>query len=220
MNHPGDHIDEAIDRVLGDLRDAESPDGMQARILFRLESRSPSARTTTRTAATNGWSNWLFTSSARIAGAFAVASALAVALFLHSTRHPEATPVWTPQVAAPIASVSPKPLGLSVQRAPSAQRAADSSPEPSLRADALAFPQQPEPISGEDALAISEMLAPSKPAPPLPLTHQEKLLAQVVRKGDPDQLADLKPEVRAKQVEIARAEFHDFFEPPPVKNSE
>ena len=72
----------------------------------------------------------------------------------------------------------------------------------------------------QEALAVSEMLAPSKPAPPLPLTHQEKLLAQVVHQGQPEELATLRPEVRAKQMEISKAEYKDFFEPPPVKDNE
>ncbi len=64
------------------------------------------------------------------------------------------------------------------------------------------------------------MLAPSKPAPPLPLTRQEKMLADVVHRGEPEELASLSPEVRARQMELSQAEFHDFFEPPPAKASE
>jgi hypothetical protein len=76
------------------------------------------------------------------------------------------------------------------------------------------------PLSDEDALALSEMLAPSKPAPPLPLTSQEKLLAVVVHHGEPEELASLRPEVRARQMELSKAEFHDFFEPLTAKANE
>jgi len=64
------------------------------------------------------------------------------------------------------------------------------------------------------------MLAPSKPAPPLPLTRQEKMLAEVVHRGEPEELASLSPEFRAKEMELSRAEFSDFFEPPPAKDNE
>jgi hypothetical protein len=75
-------------------------------------------------------------------------------------------------------------------------------------------------LSAEDALALSEMLAPSRPAPPLPLTHQEELLAEVVNRGGPEELSSLRPDIRARQMELSKAEFHDFFEPPPAKDNE
>ncbi len=79
---------------------------------------------------------------------------------------------------------------------------------------------KPEALSAEDALAVSEMNAPSKPAPPLPLTHQEKLLAEAVHQAGPKELSSLSPEVRARQMELSKAEFHDFFEPAPAKDNE
>jgi hypothetical protein len=72
----------------------------------------------------------------------------------------------------------------------------------------------------QEALAVREMLAPSKPAPPLPLTHQERMLAQVVHKGEPEELATLRPDVREKQMEISKAEYQAFFEPLTVKDNE
>jgi hypothetical protein len=52
----------------------------------------------------------------------------------------------------------------------------------------------------------------SRPAPPMPLTPQEKLLLQVARAGDPQEIAMLNPELRAKQEHEAKAEFNRFFE--------
>ena len=77
-----------------------------------------------------------------------------------------------------------------------------------------------EPLSDLDALAISEMNAPSRPAPPLPLTHQEQLLAETMHQAGPTDLSSLRPEVRAKQMELSKAEFRNFFEPPPAKAEE
>jgi hypothetical protein len=89
-----------------------------------------------------------------------------------------------------------------------------------LRRHGHAGKATPEPLSSEDALALSEMLAPSKPAPPLPLTHQERLLAEAVNRGGPEELSSLRPDVRAREMGLSEAEFHDFFEPPPAKDNE
>ena len=80
--------------------------------------------------------------------------------------------------------------------------------------------EKPEDLSDLDALAISEMNAPSKPAPPLPLTHQEELLAEAAHQSDPTELSSLRPEVRDRQMELSKAEFREFFEPPPAKDNE
>jgi hypothetical protein len=64
------------------------------------------------------------------------------------------------------------------------------------------------------------MNAPSKPAPPLPLTHQEKLLAEAAHQTGATDLSSLRPEVRDRQMELSKAEFHDFFDPPPAKDNE
>ncbi len=69
-------------------------------------------------------------------------------------------------------------------------------------------------VSGSDAIALSEMHAPSHPAPPLPLTPQEKLLLRIAHKGDPVELAMLRPEIRARQQAEGKAEFEKFFELP------
>jgi hypothetical protein len=42
-----------------------------------------------------------------------------------------------------------------------------------------------------DAIALAETLAPSRPAPPMPLTQQELLTLAATRPGQPIQLAEL-----------------------------
>jgi hypothetical protein len=195
--------DEAIDRMLKGLRDAEAPQGMERRILEVVSQSAPAhSRWTSVFLKAQPWA---------IAAAAAIVVSLAASLALHRNHqvdHAAATPklhtspaVTTAQteVAATIIPQHKKSLGVSLQ----------TTTAPKTEA-----------ISDEDALAISEMLAPSKPAPPLPLTHQEKLLAEVVHHGAPEELATLRPDVRARQIEISKAEFHDFFEPPPVKDNE
>jgi hypothetical protein len=55
----------------------------------------------------------------------------------------------------------------------------------------------------------------SFPAPPLPMTEQERLLRRIAHTGDPQEFATLNPEARAhtdvKQIE----EYEAYFAPPP-----
>ena len=50
---------------------------------------------------------------------------------------------------------------------------------------------EPQLPTGPDALALAETLAPSHPAPPMPLTAQEHLLVAATRQGQPIELAEL-----------------------------
>ena len=59
--------------------------------------------------------------------------------------------------------------------------------DPILRVTAKSKKEEPIVTSDEDSLAVSEMMAPSQPAPEVPLTEQERLLLQVVRRGDPEE---------------------------------
>jgi hypothetical protein len=51
----------------------------------------------------------------------------------------------------------------------------------------------------------------SFPAPPLPLTEQEKLLLRLAHRGDRDNMAVLNPDVRAAQTAKATEQFQQFF---------
>lgn len=55
--------------------------------------------------------------------------------------------------------------------------------------------------------------AVSFPAPPLPLTEQERLLLRVVHRGDREEIAMLDPAVRLAEARRERAEFKEFFQP-------
>jgi hypothetical protein len=56
------------------------------------------------------------------------------------------------------------------------------------------------------------MRAASHPAPQAPLTQEEKLLLRIVHAGDPQQMAMLNPEIRARQEAENEAEFQEFVE--------
>jgi hypothetical protein len=59
----------------------------------------------------------------------------------------------------------------------------------------------------------------SYPAPPMPLTEQEKLLLRIAHKSDPVELAMLDPVVRAARDAEEKAEVKNFFEPPTTGQS-
>jgi hypothetical protein len=67
-----------------------------------------------------------------------------------------------------------------------------------------------QPMTAEEEIALAEMRAPSHPAPEAPLTEQEKLLLRIVHQGDPQLMAVLNPEVRAREQEQIQAEFQEF----------
>ena len=60
----------------------------------------------------------------------------------------------------------------------------------------------------------------SYPAPPLPLTQQEKLLLHVAHHVEPDDLKLLNPEQQAVQLAKINEEFNNFFGQVPATNEE
>lgn len=71
-----------------------------------------------------------------------------------------------------------------------------------------------------DAQALADLHAPSHPAPPLPLTRQEKLFLHMLRYGNATQLAELNPMVREKEDAAEATAFKAFFpDPPPLQQS-
>jgi hypothetical protein len=75
-------------------------------------------------------------------------------------------------------------------------------------------------VDDMDALALEEMRAASQPAPPLPLTKQERLLLHVTHEGASEELAVLDPAKRAAQDKEERAEVERFFEPKTTEANE
>jgi hypothetical protein len=61
------------------------------------------------------------------------------------------------------------------------------------------------------APAVGETQMASFPAPPLPLTEQERLLLRLAHRGDSDTTAILNPDVRAAQTAKATEQFQQFF---------
>lgn len=85
---------------------------------------------------------------------------------------------------------------------------------PTLDADQQGGPT----TTSTDAQLLADLHAPSHPAPPLPLTPQEKLFLRMLHYGNATQLAELDPMVRAKQDAAEAADFKAFFpDPPPLQ---
>jgi hypothetical protein len=176
--------EQAIGKVFAGLRDAEAPQGMERRILLAME-----ARASERLAATPRWV-W------GVAFAGVVAVLLLVAITV-TYRHGQ-TPTQARQHALPAESASSNQQALLLPPEPVA---------PNKRSHARKAPA----ISAEEARLLSDLRAPSHPAPAEPLTNEEKLLLRAVQTGDPQVMAMLNPEERARQEAASEAEFQKFM---------
>jgi hypothetical protein len=70
-----------------------------------------------------------------------------------------------------------------------------------------------EGTQSEDALV-------SHPAPPIPLTEQERILLRYARRGNTGDLAQISNESKTVKEDQEKQEFQAFFEPPPIKIGE
>ena len=199
MNHREIDPDEAIDRLLKGLCDVEPPQGMQRRIL--------NAAATERTPLRQNWSITPAKSWTLAVTSVAIA-AVAITWMMNKGqpdehdnaergRHGAHTAVSAAQI--PTVEFSPA-------QQPHARHVLTTLDHKASNTERL---------DPEDALALSEMKAPSHPAPPMPLTEQELLLIRILRKGDPVELAMLDPKFRTNEEASRRADFDRFFAPPP-----
>jgi hypothetical protein len=104
-------------------------------------------------------------------------------------RTPATTARATPIVITPTSISRLEAAGL-----PSRHTAPATNPALAEQASSPLPPSaQDLPLSAQDpeAIALAETLAPSRPAPPMPLTAQEKLIQAATRPGQPIQLAEL-----------------------------
>jgi len=210
--YPAAYPDARIDQVLTALRTTEPPPGLEERVAQRIAARlalSAEARTLTTSPlfpAAHPASPSFFAvilnavkdprillAPARRYSVAAAALTLLLALttitLLHH-RTPATTAHTTPIVVTPRSSLGLEGAGRQFyHRAPTGTTA--------LAAEAISNPlprsAQDLPPSAQDldTIALAETLAPSHPAPPLPLTAQEHLMLVAMRPGQPIQLAEL-----------------------------
>jgi hypothetical protein len=194
-----------IERLLAGLRDAEPPGGMEHRILEALDGMG--AREVAASA-----SLWRRPLRPALAMLLACAVILMVAFTVQQRKHvpgqsliplkPHGTPGQAknglngaPNIVSSL-QVSQKP-----QHAAADQRV--RSPRRSTSGIAVRHSQ--------DAPAVGETQTASFPAPPLPLTEQERLLLRLAHRGDSDTTAILNPDARAAQTAKATEQFQQFF---------
>lgn len=208
--------DDAVDKVLSALRDAAPPEGMEARIARRLQQHLAAPPT-----APFCWRE-VFANSA-LAGAWwrgaitgAAAVLLVTATFLlaghllqtHQDRASTATNGAANRNIAPAAT----PVDDSSHGAPGGETRAQPCARPAMMRTASAVPAYTS-----DALRAETRIesdAPSHPAPPLPLTDQERALIRLVQTASPRQLAVIDPEEYANLEAQSALKFEKFFAPP------
>lgn len=187
--------DVAIDKVLTGLRESEAPEGMEGRILQVMQARIAAESMEKQT----WWWSW-----PRMAGYGALLAGLLVVVAVsvpHRMRRAAQEPVVAKQVevaSAPVAEArvprkATKPLLVRVEKQNAGQKGVQDS------------------NAAEDELAREEMLAPSHPAPPLPMTAQERLLERVVSRHGLRDLAMLNAEERDKTAAREDEDFKKFF---------
>jgi hypothetical protein len=185
------NADEAIGQVLAGLRDVDAPIGMERRVLDAVQDRASvkSAR----------MPPWVWGTAL----ACAMVTCVAISIVYRAARVPvqsngsSVPAVVVPKVALEAATKNVSPV-LTAQ---------------SVRSKTNVKVKRAKVVRDGDTAALRAMQAASFPAPPMPLTEQEKLLLRVVHHRDPEELAMLNQEMRDKREEDNNAEFQRFFEP-------
>jgi len=202
-NKPLNH-DDAIDKTLAALKHAAPPQGMESRILQRLQQQpAPAAQffwrdLLTGSALAGAWWRGALSGAAT---AMLLVGALLLAQHTLRTKQPAVSQL------APTRNLVPSvvPVAASAPNSP-----ASANPCPTLLRTARAVP-----VYRAESLPDASF-APSHPAPVLPLTAEERALARLARTADPKLLAALSPETQAR-VEAQEADnYNKFFAPPPA----
>ncbi|WP_213805302.1 hypothetical protein [Granulicella sp. dw_53] len=194
--------DARIEAALNVLREAQAPEGLEARILAAVRTRE-AERSSSRLVAAPGWL-W---SGAAVATLAIVA--LLVAVEAHRFHYETTQSKRRVDAVRPLAPVVAKEV--KVEQSPS---------RPSIRVEKKPTVLRVAKVRSEDSLAMQEMLAPSSLAPPMPLTEQERLLRRVVYKGNPTELAMLNPAIRAMRNADEKADVQRFFGAPTKEDNE
>ncbi len=212
--------EEAIRKVLAGLRGCDVPLEMEHRILKALRDQASAE-------SLSGWHwsrpLWLVnlgapTVSGRLFFGVLVTGMLAVALTVPLLHRPH----WVVDTASQFTKVAPRQVGAQPLATPSL--VASSATVPPTASDFRSSGKKRERAVGvarhSDSLALRELHAASRPAPPLPLTQEEKMLLRLIHTVGPQELAMLNSEVRAKHEAEADAEFRQFFGRVMAKNNE
>jgi hypothetical protein len=213
--------EEAIEKVLMGLREADAPAGMERRVLEAVEGRAAEGTCV-------GWwrltPGWLFAPAQRVRGVSVAGAVLtgvvAVALLLVANRRFEPAAARSALDRARVEVTTPAASEVMAKDAwlPSPKLKARMGRRTGLGRVRVGRVRvgSVRVAGGGDSVALREMRAASHPAPPLPLTEQERLLVRIAETGSPQEIALLNPEMRAKEEAKREAEFQRAFEQPRI----
>jgi hypothetical protein len=177
-----------IERLLAGLRDAEPQPGITHRILEAMQARETAASVSfwnrLRPQTLPAFAIWL-ASALAITGAF-------VAIALHQR--------WR------VPADSSHPPILAVRQKSPAEAITQKAPVPARRPASRVWSKHSRPV-----IPVPDLRAASFPAPPLPLTEQEKLLLRLAHRRNPEDTAILNPAAQAAHSAKANEQFQQFF---------
>jgi hypothetical protein len=177
-----------IERLLAGLRDAEPQPGIESRMLEAMQARETVASVSfwnrLRPQTLPAFAMWLATALV-ITGAF-------VTIALHQR--------WS------LPADSGHPPTLAVRQESIAKAITRKTPVPARQPASRVGSKHSHPVS-----PVPDLRAASSPAPPLPLTAQEKLLLRVADRRNPEDTAILNPAAQAAQSAKANEQFQQFF---------
>lgn len=194
---------DAIERVLSGLRDAEASAEMERRILDTVQNRVPAR-------SQQSWRRLMSAGLAAVPGVFAkpvacgIAITVVLILAIPAIHRRGRTPAPARESSAPMTAVVSAPVTGNAEAAASASRVR-STEKPKLQRAKL--------VRVHESVALREMHAASRPEPPMPLTEQEKLLVRFVQTRSTEELAAINPMKWAARDAKQRAEFEKFFGP-------
>ena len=201
-----------METVLKGLREAEAPAGMERRLLSALgDGAGVESRAGWRSRRTV-WPAWAPVRRS-LAWGVAVAGGFALVLLLPVGHRRESTRVERTMASA----------GVSVPRGAAREIAKDGPGAVSVYGGRRVVSSTSRGVRGRreaEAAGVRAVRATSFPAPPLPLTEQERLLVRVVHTGDAGELAMLDPQARVQQEARQKTAFHEFFPELPVSDDQ
>jgi hypothetical protein len=209
MSHP----DDSIDRVLGALRDAEPPEGMERRILQAAQHHSSDRRA--------WWPMHLSIPAPRIPTHYRVVGlaclAIASSLLVWNASRPSARSHTAPAEDSRSTHANLPEQHPSRQAPTTIQPASQPVSQPTIIARQERTSLHPSQSTRKERLVtLRDIRSGNHPAPEAPLTGQEKLLLRLAHRSDPQEIALLNPSLWAARDAKEKEEVKKFFEPPPT----
>lgn len=198
-----DALDAQIDSALNALREAVPPGGLHARVLHRARRAAHPSRHSSALP-------WKFAAAICV---MVVTATIAIEHRNDPSRRSEAAQILRAQ-SGPVAKG---------KHPPSLQALPHESPVASNQHQLGFAPTRSQPpvksgrqrLAPAEEVAYAEMNAPSKPAPEMPLTKQEKLLLRVAHRADTSsQVAELRRPVWPLRDPDQDDNFEQFFQKP------